>query len=60
MSDGFTFIVEWKDNLTDPNWSNTGVSEQVLDEDATLQHVQATVAIHGKHQFMRLRVAPPP
>ncbi len=51
-----TTAVEWVTSLTG-TWSGAGVSEQILDDDGTLQHVQATIPTGGAGQFfVRLRV----
>jgi hypothetical protein len=60
MNDGFTFEVEWSDDLVLPNWSTTDVTEEVLSEDSVVQLVKASVpAGTGPRRFMRLKVIQP-
>ena len=60
INDGFTFNVEWSDDLTSPNWSSAGVSEEILSEDSTLQHVKASVSAgNGTRRFLHLKVTSP-
>jgi hypothetical protein len=51
-----TFTCLWA-NSPDGPWSSTGVSEQILNDDGTLQQVKARVLINGATQkFFRLRI----
>jgi hypothetical protein len=60
INDGFTFSVEWNDDLTAPNWSSVGVSEEILSEDSTLQQVKASVSSgSATRRFLRLNVTRP-
>jgi hypothetical protein len=60
INDGFTFNVEWSDDLTPPNWNSAGVSEEILSEDSTLQQVKASVSAgNGTRRFLHLKVTPP-
>ena len=60
INDGITFNVEWSDDLTSPNWSSVGVSEEILSEDSTLQQVKASVSSgNGTQRFLRLKVSRP-
>ena len=57
INDGIIFNVEWSDNLVSPNWSTTGVTEVIVSEDNTVQHVRDSVpAGTGSRRFMRLKV----
>ncbi|HEU0207444.1 MAG TPA: choice-of-anchor D domain-containing protein, partial [Candidatus Udaeobacter sp.] len=60
INDGFTFNVEWSDDLTSPNWNTEGVTEEVLSDDGTLQHVKASVPDgNGARKFLHLKVIEP-
>lgn len=61
LADGFAFTVEWHDTLAAGNWDTAGVSEQLEDDNGTLQTVLATLpqGTAGR-RFVRLRVTPPP
>jgi hypothetical protein len=57
---GTPFIIEWSDNLPATSWSTTGVTQQVLSDNGTLQQVKATLpAGTGGKRFVRLRVTAP-
>lgn len=59
MNAGFTFDVEWSDDLVPLSWSTAGVSEMILNEDADVQQVKATVpAGSNGRRFVRLEVTP--
>lgn len=54
-SDGIASTVEWTTDLNG-TWNTSGVTEQILDDDGTLQHVKASVpAGNATTLFMRLR-----
>ena len=60
ISDGIIFRVEWSDDLSSPNWNTTGVTEVVLSEDNTVQHVRDSVSSgSGPRRFMHLNVIRP-
>ncbi len=60
INDGFTFNVEWSDDLMSPNWSSEGVSEEILSDDGTLQQIKASVSGgSGARRFLRLKVPGP-
>ena len=60
MSDGVTFTVEWANTLASPSWSVSGVSEQILTNNGTLQTVKATLAAGSSgERFVHLKVAKP-
>ena len=61
LADGFTFRVEFRDDLASGNWSNAGVTEQVLSEDAQLQQVKASLTIPATQSrgFARVNVSAP-
>jgi hypothetical protein len=60
LSDGILFSVVWSDTLAAGSWSSSGVSEQILNEDADIQVVQATVpAGSGNRRFIRLVITKP-
>jgi hypothetical protein len=55
-----TFTVEWSDTLAPGSWSNAGVTEEILNSNATLQTVKASMPVPGADQrFIRLRVTKP-
>jgi beta-glucanase (GH16 family)/regulation of enolase protein 1 (concanavalin A-like superfamily) len=55
-----TFTVEWSDTLAPGSWSNAGVTEEILNSNATLQTVKASMPVPGAAQrFIRLRVTKP-
>lgn len=56
MDDGVAFIVEWSDTLENGSWSNSGVSEEIIAQDAWLQQVKALVPASTGSRFARLRV----
>lgn len=58
---GTVFAVEWSDTLPGPNpWSITGVIQNILSDNGTVQQVKATVpAGAGGHRFVHLKVAGP-
>ena len=57
LADGVTFTVEWRDDLASGAWSSAGVSEQILNDNGTVQIVKATFAAgSGAKRFARLRV----
>jgi hypothetical protein len=61
MTAGTTFTVEWSDTLVGTSWSNTGVTEQILSDDGTVQQVRALVPVAGKGRcFVHLKVTAPP
>jgi hypothetical protein len=51
-----TFTVEWRDDLTADTWSSSGVTEQILNDNGTVQIVKATLAAGSGPRFVRLRV----
>ncbi len=58
MADGITFSVEWSDTLT--NWSATGVTEQLLNDNGTMQTVKAIIpAGPAAKRFIHLKVTNP-
>ena len=60
IADGITFNVEWSDDLSSPNWSSVGVTEQIISDDGTLQHVKASVSNgNGTRRFLHLKVISP-
>ncbi|MFO1441521.1 MAG: fibronectin type III domain-containing protein [Verrucomicrobiaceae bacterium] len=56
---GAVFSVEWSDTLT--SWSASGVTQQVLSDNGTVQQMKATIpAGTSGHRFVRLSVTAPP
>ena len=50
-----TYAVEWSDTLS--SWSTTGVTEQILSDDGTLQQVQASIPANGApRRFVHLKL----
>lgn len=61
ISGGLIFGVEWSDTLMANTWQTTGVTEQILSNNGTVQQVKATVpAGSSGHRFVRLKVTAPP
>lgn len=56
MADGFSFVVEWSDTMEGATWSNMGVTEEIVAEDAWLQQVKALIPSNSPARFARLRV----
>ena len=55
-----TLQVEWSDTLATGDWYTNGVTEDVLSDDGSLQHVQATVPMGSAgHRFVHLKVTKP-
>ena len=61
IADGFQFQVEFSDRLALPNWSGSGVTEEVMSEDAQVQLVRAsrTLPPTQNNGFAHLAVWPP-
>jgi hypothetical protein len=60
IDDGFTFSVEWSEDLTSPIWNSAGVTEEILSEDSTLQQIKASVSVgNGTRRFLHLKVTSP-
>ena len=59
LADGVSFTVEWSDTLVAGSWSSSGVSEQILSNNGTVQQVRATVPEGSGKRFVHLRVARP-
>jgi microcystin-dependent protein len=61
IADGFQFQVEFSESLALPSWSGSGVTEEVLSENAQVQLVKAsrTVAPNQGSGFAQLAVWPP-
>lgn len=57
VADGFLYVVEWTDDLTNPNgWSSTGIQESATDQGAT-ELVNVTIpATSVVHRFVRMRI----
>ena len=50
-----TYAVEWSDTLS--SWSTSGVTEQILSDDGTLQQVQASILTNGApRRFVHLKL----
>ena len=55
-----TFTVELSDTLDANSWSNSGVTEQLLSDNGTVQTVRATVAAGGSgKRFLHLKISKP-
>jgi hypothetical protein len=52
------FAAEWA-NSAGRTWSTSGVSEAILNDNGSVQHVKAAVAISNAQKFMRLRITRP-
>ena len=60
LNAGASFAVEWSDTLAN-DWQATGVSENVLSDDGTVQQVKATLpAGSAGHRFVHLKVTAAP
>jgi hypothetical protein len=58
VQDGCMFIVEWTDTLT-PDWSTSGVSQEVLAETNGVQTLKASLPAGSGRRFVRLKVEHP-
>jgi microcystin-dependent protein len=61
IADGFQFQVRFTDSLSLPSWSGSGVTEQVMSEDAEVQLVKASrmIAPNQNTSFAHLAIWPP-
>ncbi|MBL9144379.1 MAG: hypothetical protein JNM99_11940 [Verrucomicrobiaceae bacterium] len=60
LNAGTLFTVEWSDNLAANGWSSSGVTQQVLSDNGTVQQVKATVpAGTAGRRFVHLKVTAP-
>ncbi|MCE9608818.1 MAG: DUF6055 domain-containing protein [Chthoniobacter sp.] len=59
LADGATFTAEWRDDLSSGAWSNTGITEQILTDDGTMQTVKASVAAGTFRRFLHLKILKP-
>src|SRR5262249_53259263 len=60
LSDGVTFSVQWSTTLLATSWTTTGVTEQILSDDGTIQTVKATMDGTALPRcFLRLDVTRP-
>ena len=58
---GAVFIVEWSDILPAPIWSTSGVTQQILSDNGTLQQVLGTLPVGSSgRRFVHLKVTGPP
>ncbi len=54
------FQVEWSDTLAPNDWHTTGITEQILSDDDSIQQVQATVPVGtAGRRFARLKMTRP-
>jgi hypothetical protein len=58
MQDGCIFVVEWTDTLT-PDWSTSGVSQEILSETNGVQTLKASLPAGSGKRFVRLKVEHP-
>lgn len=59
--DGTSCAVQWSDSLLSGDWHGTGVTEEILSDNGTIQEVKALVPKgEGTRRFMRLQVTPAP
>ena len=57
---GAIFTVEWSDTLLGGSWSGTGVTQQILSDNGTVQQVKATLPTGSNdRRFVHLVVSPP-
>ncbi len=57
VTGGTQFQVEWSETLGAASWSGSGVAEEVLSDNGTVQQVKASVPAGSLgHRFVRLRV----
>jgi hypothetical protein len=61
LAGGITFSVEWSNTLAPGSWSSSGVTEQLLSDNGTVQRVKATLpAGSGALRcFVRLKMTRP-
>jgi autotransporter-associated beta strand protein len=58
LATGVTFTVEWSDTLIAGSWSNSGVTEEFLSDNGTVQTVKALVPFSsGTRRFVHLKVS---
>ncbi|MBE2285676.1 MAG: hypothetical protein IAE77_19595 [Prosthecobacter sp.] len=61
LNAGAVFTVEWSDTLPGTSWSSSGVTEQILSENGTVQQVKALVPVGSQgRRFVHLKVTAPP
>ncbi|MES2597781.1 MAG: polysaccharide lyase family 8 super-sandwich domain-containing protein [Verrucomicrobiota bacterium] len=61
LNAGTTFTVEWSDTLPGTSWSSSGVTEQPISDNGTLQQVKASAPTgSGGRRFVHLKVTSPP
>ena len=61
LNAGAAFIVEWSDDLPGTTWTNSGVTEQLLSDNSTVQQVKALVPVGSQgRRFAHLKVTGPP
>ncbi|MDZ4403704.1 cadherin-like beta sandwich domain-containing protein [Prosthecobacter sp.] len=61
LNAGTAFTVEWSDDLPGSSWSTTGVTENILSDNGTVQQVKATLPAGSTgHRFVHLKVTAPP
>ena len=60
LADGVIFAVEWSDTMADGSWSAAGVTQQILNDNGTVQTVKATLpAGANAKRFVHLRATRP-
>jgi hypothetical protein len=60
VNDGIIFAVQWSDTLAPESWSNSGVTEVIMSQNATTEQVRDTVpAGPNGGRFVRLQVTDP-
>lgn len=57
MLDGVTFTVQTSGDLSPASWGSSGVTEEILFENAIYQEVRASLPAAANRQFARLRVS---
>ena len=61
VTTGAVFSVEWSDTLTNGSWSSAGVSEEILNDNGTMQQVRTSVPVGSAgRRFVHLKVLSPP
>ncbi len=59
LADGFIFSVEWSNTLNGTDWSTSGVTQQILSDNGTMQTVKASVSAGSTRRFLRLNISKP-
>lgn len=60
MNDGVSFIPEWSDTLLPGSWNTSGITQQILSDDGTIQSMRASIERGNEtKRFWHLKVVSP-